>query len=649
MALISVHVDQNTFEEMGVGSWELDKESLEMRGLGKVVVLSGPNGGGKSRILRTVQRVMQKQLSDKQIAEAGRLIRQQQAALVDMQASLQQITSKSDPTLSDETARTQAWISSAQGEIETHQRALRACGVITRSPGDAQPVVFLVPSSARLVDPGGATDDAVGRLAWRLEQGQGSEGAESGAPAYARAILRAALWARNRSIQQPLAHKSSEEERAESLQTMVAEVLGPAFTLELNQSWNISIGGRSDYSNALSPGQQVLFQFVCLLHAQSASLANCIVFMDEPENHLHPAAISRIVAKLSEKITAGQLWIATHSVPLIAQLVATDSDCLWYVADSKAKRAGRTPEIVLDGLMGGIDGARHINELTSLPAQFAGLRFLSECLKDPGVVGPTINDPQLTHISSILAKRRARDLTNKKPQRILDYGAGKGRLLRELKTSGQLQFDYIAYDKSEEMVEQCRQELRNLNSSGMPGRCFSDLHLLASTIDAASIDVIIMCNVLHELPPDEWLRLFGSSGTLTSLLHKNGHLLIVEDYGLPTGERAHEYGFLLLDEQELRPLFCVTEKDDREQYARQASSDPKYKHRLVAHLISQQCVARVTPESRYDAVHRLHARVSDTVKQFLQNRTSGSDAGRSYALNAQLLANSSLWLEAQGR
>src|SRR5687767_13243599 len=64
---------------MGVGYWELSQESLTMRGLGSVVVLAGPNGGGKSRILRAVERMMQKQLSQPQLAEVRRRIFQNES------------------------------------------------------------------------------------------------------------------------------------------------------------------------------------------------------------------------------------------------------------------------------------------------------------------------------------------------------------------------------------------------------------------------------------------------------------------------------------------------------------------------------------------------------------------------------------------
>lgn len=406
VTITAIVVDRPKFEDMGVGQWELDDSPLEMRGLGRVVVLAGPNGGGKSRILRTVKGIMQKQLTHAQIAELHRQIRHQERALENSLRYIQSLGDEKDQASIDQIALAERTITDSRSQIEMLQRQLNASATVTRSCDETQSVVFLVPSTPRLVDTGGSTDNTISGLATQLAQGQGSMGVESSAPAYARQILRAALWAKDRRLDEGGTGKTVEEESAKLLQTMVIEVLGPAFPLELNSSLNLSVGGRGDYPSVLSPGQQILFQFVCILHAQGASLSNCVVFMDEPENHLHPAAIAQIVDKLKEKISTGQLWIATHSVPLIAQLVADDSDCLWYVANGKAKRAGRTPEVVLDGLMGGSNGARHINELTSLPAQFAALRFLGECLKEPAVVGSTINDPQLTHIGNLLAKRK---------------------------------------------------------------------------------------------------------------------------------------------------------------------------------------------------------------------------------------------------
>ena len=48
----------------------------------------------------------------------------------------------------------------------------------------------------------------------------------------------------------------------------------------------------------LSDGQKVLLQLCVLIHAQGAALDNMILILDEPENHLHPAAQIEFIKKM---------------------------------------------------------------------------------------------------------------------------------------------------------------------------------------------------------------------------------------------------------------------------------------------------------------------------------------------------------------
>lgn len=597
-------------------------------------------------MLRVVNQVMRKQLTTGQIDAVEHRIRQARSSLDLWLGQLRRIEKEAKPESLDEKRSAAESISSLESQIAGDKRQLLSRDVLTRSTAGVPPVVFFVPSNYRLVDPGGSPDNEVKQRAARIRQGQGSDKAETNAPAYAREILRASLWGRHQRGATSSANELQEEKEADSLKDLVSEILGPSFNLDIDHTLNITIGGRRDYPATLSPGQQILFQFVCLLHAQGASLGNCIVLMDEPENHLHPAAITQIVEKLRGKIETGQLWIATHSVPLIAQLLAIEPDCLWYVDGGTAKRAGRSPESVLDGLLGGPDGARHINELTLLPVQFAALRFLSECLRAPGVVGPNAGDPQLAHISRIL--RDQADVSGKS-LRMVDFGAGKGRLLSTLNQTGDIPVDYFAYERDPILLEQCRQEAARTSTKHAATRCFSDIHELTSSVDRNSVDVLIMCNVLHEIHPDEWLRLFGPDGHVSRLLHQSGYLLIVEDYGIPVGERAHEFGFLLLDGPELRHLFQIGEEDVRAgAYVCDRCTDPKYKDRLAAHLVRKDCVDRVTPRSQIDAIRALKDRSMTHVEHHLRGGAETSRTGRSYALTAQLLANATIWLSTRG-
>src|SRR5207253_10002372 len=97
------------------------------------------------------------------------------------------------------------------------------------------------------------------------------------------------------------------------------------------------------------------------------------------------------------------------------------------------------------------------------------------------------------------------------------------------------------------------------------GKCdnkyFNDLNSLLSVYDKESFDVVIMCNVLHDLDPKDWLKLFQNQGIIANLLSDNGILLLVEDHQIPIGEIAYQKGFLVLDTPQLKELFKISEKE----------------------------------------------------------------------------------------
>jgi chemotaxis methyl-accepting protein methylase len=72
---------------------------------------------------------------------------------------------------------------------------------------------------------------------------------------------------------------------------------------------------------------------------------------------------------------------------------------------------------------------------------------------------------------------------------------------------------------------------------------YNEYTKLISDHAEGTFDVIIMCNVLHEIDTKDWLKLFRKDGLISSLLSKKGLLLLVEDQQIPTGEKAYQKGF----------------------------------------------------------------------------------------------------------
>lgn len=67
-------------------------------------------------------------------------------------------------------------------------------------------------------------------------------------------------------------------------------------------------------------------------------------------------------------------------------------------------------------------------------------------------------------------------------------------------------------------------------------------------------DIVLMCNVLHEINPACWLDVFS---IIHSILKENATLIIIEDHLIPYGEKAYDNGFLVFDEDEFKMLFTL--------------------------------------------------------------------------------------------
>lgn len=645
MSIRSIYVERSAYESLGVGFPELPlEEPLKMTGLGPVVLLAGPNGGGKSRLLRMVPELVKSHLNAEGRALKATEQSNTEEDVRNWTKELERLSQEDPRAVGEELQHARTQLTENERKLKTLLSRLEMTELIEVGPGRAPTVVEFVPKVANLSSPADVPDSEVDERASRMS-GLGGFNAQEYAPAYLRGILRAALLAGEGDI--PAAERTKALEAKRTLLELMGRLLGGKVVPALGNSLNLEMKGGARSLLALSPGQQVLFQFACMLHAQGHNLANCIVLMDEPENHLHPKVLLEVVDSITASLGGGQLWIATHSVPLVAHLASRDASCLWLVEDGKVSSAKRGPTDVLYSLMGGADATGQLGDFLRLPEQYATLRFLAQCLEPPGVVGADVADPQTTQIRDIVvgcAKGLERRL------RLLDYGAGKARLLRTLAEGPQSPskwLDYHAFDPDPTHEEERRGEIARVYDDAV-NRSLDDKALNSAGIDAGSVDIIVMCNVLHEIHPDEWRRLFGATGLLSELLQSDGHLLIVEDYGISVGERAHPYGFLLLADEELVKLFDIKSSDrEGKRFARSTPSDKRFKDRLVAHLVGAACVQRFSAGTQRAAIQKLFDRMSKDLKSMLETNVEKHDArvGRDYARTAQLMANARLWLD----
>ena len=633
MSIEKVFLEKETCEGLGFKTRGLSFP-LVLQPLTKTVVVAGANGSGKTRLLDLLSEVVEKQLPRVTLEN-------EEQVLQDAEELLPRLREKLSSPQTDSAGRLAvADVMQTEERIAELTKKISTATLLGRKK---YTVVRLVPRVATLADSGDNNGNRNVELAENILDPRNGD-SEKSAPAYLQVVMQEALEARGRHSREKNEPPSPAEVKETTLLTLLKELLGDKTTFELTKG-RLVVNRDALSTKTLSPGQQILFQFGCNIHAQGGSLADCLAIMDEPETHLHPKALLEVVDRLTHLLTGGQLWIATHSVPLVAHMIAKDPECLWFAKDGGFTRGGRTPKDVLESLMGkGGEGAKRLHDFTMLIPQYAALNFSAQCLLEPGSVGDKEGDGQTTQIAQILKNRRQEQRGKLK---ILDYGAGKGRLLPALGKSAtdHDHFDYYANTYPGDS-EECRRQILALFGSDQQERYFEGEPPAPGD---HFFDVIVMCNVLHEIDPDTWLEEFGAEGAMHGLLAPGGALLIVEDYGMNVGEKAHSYGFLLLNTPELRSLFRIKNGDaEGKLFLEEPSQEERYKDRLIAHLIGRECVARVSEASRREAIEGLRHRMWQIVEKALGDEPirgeMTSDKGRDFARASQLFVNAFAWL-----
>lgn len=393
----------------------------------------------------------------------------------------------------------------------------------------------------------------------------------------------------------------------------------------------------------LSDGQKIILQLCVAIHAQKTKLANTVFILDEPENHLHPSASIDLFKAIYESNKSSQIWVATHSIPLLAYIFSVEPMSLWYVDGGSASNSGRNPKAVLESLLGDEDQIGRLNSFTGLPAMLANVNYAAECLLPPKVIsGNGSKDPQASQIQTVISGVAK----GGEKFKLLEFGAGEGRLLDSLAAESLEQgtlvsdfFDYYAYEPYSNDGA-CLKVIEKYYENPEE-RFFRDSDSYFALMDDSSIDVVVMCNVLHEISPKKWIEIFSEGALISRALSDSGYLLLVEDQRLPTGENAHEYGFVLLDTPQLKTLFGVNADDIKQG---KFVVDSQRDGRLKAHLISKSLLSRVTVESRKSAIAQLAKSAKSKIGE-LNNKSGTYQNGMLYGFWVHQFANSSMCLE----
>lgn len=588
---------------------------LEMDKLEKVVVLAGPNGAGKSRILKILDnslRVAQQTYASPTAAFANNITGYSR--------------NLSDPARSEIEKEADRTNMRASRRVLSLRETMR---FDTDFLGDLKTVSFTTTV-------GNSPGYRRGDVATHADQVQSSLGMarigikDTFTLDYIEHTLSTYIRATHYAADVTTEEKGQSAAKWSSLQSILSELFGMPVSFD---SKHMKLGSRSTKFEELSDGQKTLLAVAAALHIQSAKLSEAILLIDEPELYLHPAAQVEYIQRLIDATPAGQVWIATHSVHILSHV---DPSAIWFVEGGMARRAGRNPEKVLRGLVGDEGRIGKLSQFLQLPALHAMQRFTAECLIPPTIASTGAEDDQSRQIRAIL------EGLNVRPLRVLDYGAGRGRILAALRESPELheRLDYWAYEEhAPDVREECLSAIADIYATDVDAarkRMLYDESEFQTKLNQNSVHVVVMCNVLHEIPVAKWTGLFTS--VLTHCLRPEGYLLVVEDMQIPQGEHAHEHGFILLDRAQLLQLFRARAEDDEH-----IRSVHERGGRLVAHLIRAELLANVTGNTVTEA---LRSRRDSSLKAIrsLRGGTPSSANGRLLALHAMLFANASLAL-----
>lgn len=363
--------------------------------------------------------------------------------------------------------------------------------------------------------------------------------------------------------------------------------------------------------NPLSPGQKYLLR-LCIALNCCRDPEESILFLDEPESHLHPKALLKLMDKLRVKFKHGQIWIATHSVELLS---AFWHKSIWLINDGKAKYIGSRNDEVLEAILGDDSKRGLMFQFLSCPDSYACNAFAVDCLLNPQVLaGATENDPSTALVLTVLEDGDA----------ILDFGCGKGRFLDCLAVqTDHTKFDYYAYDKygylrGEETKElkECKETL--IKHGLDPKKCYFGSEEKFEKIPL--VNKVIMVNVLHEIAPSQWV---GTFKTISKKLKENGVLVIVEREELTIGEKPFDSDFFVMQQESIGALLSCKTSDF--QFLRHEK-----RGKVTAFAIPKALLNNITEDSVYSAITAIGEKAKrkiEEIKQWQKEKREEEEGG----------------------
>ena len=381
----------------------------------------------------------------------------------------------------------------------------------------------------------------------------------------------------------------------------------------------------------LSPGQKYLLRLCVALNCNSIP-DGTILFLDEPESHLHPKVLLELFDNLESRFKLGQIWIATHSIELISHFWYSD---IWYMADNKAKKMGSRTEGIIKGVLGDDNRRYDLYQFISSPDAFVCNAFAVECLCKPEVIRkPINNDPSTELVKEIVQQKDV----------IVDFGAGKGRFLESYYLDNNRPLiDYFAYDRYGSVKDKetgkcsadyCMEVMRKYNIPDTTNY-FGTEDDFKPHMEKIHADKVLLINVLHEITPAQWKDTFQN---INLLLKSDGILLIVERKELTYGEKPLESDFFILHQDSLSKLFaCKTDDIKFWSY--------ENRNKVFAFLIPKKLLGNVNNETIKQAINATKELSENKIRELKTDQITDSlwEKGVALAFWTHQFTNASLF------
>jgi predicted ATPase len=350
----------------------------------------------------------------------------------------------------------------------------------------------------------------------------------------------------------------------------------------------------------LSPGQKYLLR-LCVALSCNMIQEGTILFLDEPESHLHPKAVLELIGQLkvvTKSVSLGQIWIATHSIEIMSGCEYSD---IWHVSNENIKRLRSNNSEILCSILGE-DKRERLYQFISEPDSFASNIFAYQCLHMADAIGEVSkNDPSTSLVNQ--------NIGFEKDDVVVDYGAGKGRFLesyysflQEKQDCEQPEFciSYYAYDKygydllegeysDTDSARYCKSIMKKCKLD--VNKYFGSEEELRNNLSSIHANKVLLINVLHEIPPMEWEETFAN---INKMLNENGILIIVERNELTVGEKPFTGGYFVMNAESLFKLFVCSQND--------FCTKPHPERPVTAYIIPKPLLSAVTAESAKEAI-----------------------------------------------